>query len=100
MLMCCYLGVFISVLLFVLIFVKLVLWFCCLIQECCMIMLIFIILLFDLIIIHSIRLALDLADKKGVVLPTTTAANAVYLKAMEQQQAGDEDFSAVLKAIN
>lgn len=47
----------------------------------------------------DMRLALDLASQKGVVLPTSTAANDQYLKAMAAPiGAGDEDFSAVMKA--
>jgi hypothetical protein len=43
------------------------------------------------------RLALDLAAQSGVTLPTTEAANNVYLAAMAQGH-GDQDFSAVLTA--
>jgi hypothetical protein len=43
------------------------------------------------------RLALDLASQSGVTLPTTEAANNVYLAAMAQGH-GDQDFSAVLTA--
>ena len=44
------------------------------------------------------RLALELAEKNNVSLPTTAAANAVYVKAMEECDAGDQDFSAVIQA--
>jgi len=48
----------------------------------------------------DMRLALELAAQKGVELPTSRAANDNYLKAMAQPvDAGDEDFSAVFKAI-
>lgn len=48
----------------------------------------------------DMRLALELAKQSGVELPTSTAANAVYLKAMAPPlNAADEDFSAVIKAI-
>lgn len=48
----------------------------------------------------TIRLALDLAEKHGVSLPTSAAANTLYVKALEQEGLGDEDFSAVYKAVN
>jgi len=44
------------------------------------------------------RLALELAEQNNVSLPTTAAANAVYVKAMEECDAGDQDFSAVIQA--
>ena len=48
----------------------------------------------------DMRLALELAEAKGVALPTSAAANANFVKAMaEPLGAADEDFSAVLKAI-
>eukprot|EP00600_Ochromonadales_sp_CCMP1393_P005745 CAMPEP_0174953870 /NCGR_PEP_ID=MMETSP0004_2-20121128/103_1 /TAXON_ID=420556 /ORGANISM="Ochromonas sp., Strain CCMP1393" /LENGTH=297 /DNA_ID=CAMNT_0016201609 /DNA_START=27 /DNA_END=920 /DNA_ORIENTATION=+ len=45
-------------------------------------------------------LALTFAAQKGVTLPTTEAANACMLKAMDPAgaNAGDDDFSAVMKA--
>lgn len=46
----------------------------------------------------DMRLALELADKQEVKLPTSVAANNVYLKAM-LENLGDEDFSAVYKAV-
>lgn len=50
---------------------------------------------------HTInRLALDLAEHSGVSLPTTEAANQVYVRAIQDQQAGDEDFCAVIKTYS
>ena len=47
-----------------------------------------------------LRLALDLASQHGVELPTSTAANNIYVKAMDAPlNAGDDDFSAVYKAV-
>eukprot|EP01032_Pedospumella_encystans_P010741 gene10741-12529_t len=46
----------------------------------------------------DMRLALELAEQNNVSLPTTAAANAVYVKAMEECDAGDQDFSAVIQA--
>lgn len=46
------------------------------------------------------RLALDLAEQSGVSLPTTQAANEVYVRAIQDQQAGDDDFCAVIKAYS
>lgn len=49
---------------------------------------------------YECRLALDLASQHGVELPTSAAANVNYLKAMDAPLgAGDDDFSAVYKAI-
>jgi hypothetical protein len=49
---------------------------------------------------HHTRLALDLAGKHGLSLPTTAAANSVYLQAMQPPvNAADEDFSAVIKGL-
>eukprot|EP00428_Durinskia_dybowskii_P074938 CAMPEP_0170403746 /NCGR_PEP_ID=MMETSP0117_2-20130122/26264_1 /TAXON_ID=400756 /ORGANISM="Durinskia baltica, Strain CSIRO CS-38" /LENGTH=294 /DNA_ID=CAMNT_0010660719 /DNA_START=57 /DNA_END=941 /DNA_ORIENTATION=+ len=45
----------------------------------------------------DMKLALCLAEQSGVTLPTTEAANAAYLKAMEEGK-GDEDFCAVISA--
>jgi 3-hydroxyisobutyrate dehydrogenase-like beta-hydroxyacid dehydrogenase len=46
----------------------------------------------------DMKLALDLAAQKGLpLLATSSAANDNYLKALEES--GDEDFSAVLKAL-
>lgn len=45
------------------------------------------------------RLALELADQKGVNLPTAAAANTLYERAVGEQGLGDEDFSAVYKAV-
>jgi 3-hydroxyisobutyrate dehydrogenase-like beta-hydroxyacid dehydrogenase len=48
----------------------------------------------------DMRLALELAKQSGVDLPTATAANGVYEKAMAPPiNAGDDDFSGVIKAI-
>jgi 3-hydroxyisobutyrate dehydrogenase-like beta-hydroxyacid dehydrogenase len=44
----------------------------------------------------DIRLALELAKSVGADLPTTTAANNVFLSVLESS--GDEDFAAVYKA--
>ena len=44
------------------------------------------------------RLALELAAQNNVTLPATAAANSKYVEAIEQHGAGDEDFSAVIKA--
>mmetsp|Transcript_10004 Transcript_10004/g.17372 ORF Transcript_10004/g.17372 Transcript_10004/m.17372 type:complete len:294 (-) Transcript_10004:19-900(-) len=46
----------------------------------------------------DMRLALELAEQNNVSLPTTAAANAVYVKAMQECNAGDQDFSAVIQA--
>ena len=58
------------------------------------------ILLFSVLLYttHKNRLALELAEQNSVFLPTTAAANAVYVKAMEECNAGDQDFSAVIQA--
>jgi glyoxylate/succinic semialdehyde reductase len=45
----------------------------------------------------DLRLALELAAEVKADMPTTAAANAVYLKALSES--GDEDFSAVIKKI-
>lgn len=47
----------------------------------------------------DMRLALELADQHGVALPTAHAANDLYKKAMDEQHRGDDDFSAVIKAV-
>jgi len=48
----------------------------------------------------DMKLALDLAGKHGLSLPTTAAANSVYLQAMQPPvNAADEDFSAVIKGL-
>lgn len=47
----------------------------------------------------DMRLALELASQKGITLPTTTAANQVFVKAIEEKNCGDEDFSSVFKAL-
>ncbi|NLS97210.1 MAG: NAD(P)-dependent oxidoreductase [Planctomycetaceae bacterium] len=46
----------------------------------------------------DLRLALQLGEELTLSLPTATAANAAFLRAMNAG-CGDEDFSAVLKAI-
>lgn len=46
----------------------------------------------------DMRLALELAKAQNLPLPASSAANDVYLKAM-LQSLGDEDFSAVYKAV-
>ena len=45
------------------------------------------------------RLALDLAEQSGITLPTATAANGQYERAMAAGL-GDEDFSAVFKTAS
>lgn len=47
----------------------------------------------------DMKLALDLAKHQDVVLPTTTAANEVMIRAMNEKSAGDEDFSAMVKGV-
>lgn len=48
---------------------------------------------------HTYRLALEMAAENSVTLPTTTAANAVYVAAMEKDSnIGDQDFCAVIQA--
>jgi 3-hydroxyisobutyrate dehydrogenase-like beta-hydroxyacid dehydrogenase len=47
----------------------------------------------------DMRLALELASQYDLPLPTASAANDLYKKAINEQQRGDEDFSAVLKAV-
>lgn len=48
----------------------------------------------------DMKLALDLASQHAVELPTSTAANTNYMKAMDAPlDAGEDDFSAVYKAI-
>ena len=46
----------------------------------------------------DMRLALELAQANNVKLTTSTAANEVFLEAM-LENLGDEDFSAVYKAV-
>lgn len=45
----------------------------------------------------DMRLALELATSQGLALPTSSAANDLYVKAMEEH--GDDDFSAVYAAV-
>eukprot|EP01038_Epipyxis_sp_PR26KG_P014445 gene14445-19384_t len=47
----------------------------------------------------DMRLALELAEQKGLQLTTSTAANEVYVKAINVNNSGDEDLSAVYKAV-
>lgn len=53
---------------------------------------------FGHILTVTVRLALEMASKKDVSLPTSTAANKTYLEAL-QKGLGDEDFCAVYKAL-
>lgn len=47
----------------------------------------------------DMRLALELAAQNDLPLPTAVAANELYKKAMDELNRGDEDFSAVYKAV-
>jgi len=46
----------------------------------------------------DMRLALELAASQGLSLPTASAANDLFLKAMAEEH-GDDDFSAVYSAV-
>lgn len=50
--------------------------------------------------LRVLRLALALAEQKGLALPTTQAANALMLQAMNEKGAADDDFSATYKALD
>lgn len=47
----------------------------------------------------DMRLALELAAQHDLSLPTAAAANELYKKAIDEQNRGDDDFSAVVKAV-
>lgn len=47
----------------------------------------------------DMQLGIDLGRKKGVALPTSAAANDLMKTAIHSHNCGDEDFSAVYKAL-